>query len=129
MDVSCELSRIAKQVYLSTRNGCWVTPKLTDYGYPFDMWLKTRYHYYIQQYTPEWFFPYLFERKLQKVFDHDKYGMRPNRHYNSKRLTLSDELHGKIASGTVVVKPNIKKFKENGIIFENGSYVDCDEVS
>ena len=36
-DVSVDLSRIAKQVYLSTRRGSWVLNRITDNGVPLDI--------------------------------------------------------------------------------------------
>lgn len=42
VDVAVELSRVAKQVYLSTRRGAWLLNKIADYGLPFDMFLNSR---------------------------------------------------------------------------------------
>lgn len=72
MDVCSELSRIAHQVYMCTRRGVWIITRVVDYGEPVDMWLNKRLYYYMRQVLPRWFFPWMFERKLQQIFDHDK---------------------------------------------------------
>lgn len=41
IDVAVEQSRIAKQVYLVTRRGTWLIPKLETRGLPFDIIMNT----------------------------------------------------------------------------------------
>ncbi|KAH7684584.1 Protein FMO-2, partial [Aphelenchoides avenae] len=43
--------------------------------------------------------------------------------------TVNDELPNRLASGTIVVKPNIKSFTEKGVIFDDGTHTGpIDEV-
>jgi dimethylaniline monooxygenase (N-oxide forming) len=128
MDVCSELSRLANQVYMCTRRGVWIVTKVIDYGLPIDMWLNRRIHTYARKIIPPAIFGWLFERKIQQIFDHDKYGLRPNHSPISQHVSMSDDVHGKICSGQIQVVPNIKEFYENGIIFENGEKVEIDDV-
>ncbi|KAH7704338.1 Protein FMO-5 [Aphelenchoides avenae] len=122
VDVAVDLSRTAKQVYLSARHGAWVMNKVDDSGLPFDMDI-TRANNLLHELAPSacsWFM----ERKLQKRFDHDLYGLKPAHKVHQSACTLSDDLPGRILSGEVIVKPNIRSFTECGIDFEDDSRID-----
>lgn len=82
-------------------------------------------------------------RMCNAKMDHDIFGVRPKHAINQQHPSLSDELHGKelstykmiyvilgkITSGTVVVKGNIKQFTETSVIFEDGFELkDVDDV-
>ncbi|KAI6227381.1 Dimethylaniline monooxygenase [N-oxide-forming] [Aphelenchoides fujianensis] len=118
LDVACELGRLAKQVYLSTRRGVWVCTKVVDYGLPLDLWLNRRINFYLRKVMPDWFYPWLLERKLQQTFDHDKFGLRP------AHSTVSQHL----VSGQIVAKPNIRSFTPTGVVFEDNTKADVDAV-
>jgi hypothetical protein len=51
-------------------------------------------------------------------FDHEVYGLKPNHRIFSQHVMVNDELPNRIMSGTVIVKGNIERFTENGVIFE-----------
>lgn len=62
------------------------------------------------------------ERKLLKRFDLEMYGLMPSHHLFQQHPTMSDELPSRILSGTVAVKPNIKKFTgPRECVFEDGT--------
>ncbi|KAI6222249.1 Dimethylaniline monooxygenase [N-oxide-forming] 5 [Aphelenchoides besseyi] len=128
LDIACELGRVAKQVYLSTRRGVWVCTKVVDYGTPLDLWLNRRINTYLRLVLPSWVYPWLLERKLQKTFDHDKYGLRPAHSTVAQHVSMSDELHGNLCSGRVVAKSNIRTFTATGVVFEDDTKVDADVV-
>ncbi|CAD6187813.1 unnamed protein product [Caenorhabditis auriculariae] len=128
-DVAVELSRIAKQVYLVTRRGAWVFNRIFDYGEPVDLALSRKYLLDLQKFAPESISNWTIERKLNYRFDHERYGVRPKHRVLSAHPTVNDELPNRIACGTIRIKPNIVKFTENGIVFEDGTKVEqVDEV-
>ncbi|CAJ0935891.1 unnamed protein product, partial [Mesorhabditis belari] len=128
-DIAVELSRIAKQVYLVTRRGTWVFNRIFDYGEPFDFVVNTRFAHALRGYVPMQLATWMIEYKLQSRFDHEKYGLKPAHHVFSAHPTVNDELPNRIACGMVRVKPNMKEFKGNSIIFEDGTSVEnIDEV-
>ncbi|CAD5208045.1 unnamed protein product [Bursaphelenchus xylophilus] len=127
IDVACELSRVAKQVTISTRRGAWVVGKHIEKGYPMDMFLNTRLNAIIKYFSMD-YFNKLCEEKFTKFFDQDEYGIRPKHKLIAQHPTISDEIHNKIGSGTVVLKGDIRRFTENGVIFEDGSFTEIDEV-
>lgn len=109
--------------------------KVDDYGMPYDMDV-TRANNYLHEVTPS-LFSWLMERKLQKRFDHELYGLKPAHKFYQyvitfcfkdhwifrSACTLSDDLPGRIMSGEVIVKPNIRCFTEDGIEFDDGTQV------
>ncbi|VDM40357.1 unnamed protein product [Toxocara canis] len=128
-DVAVELSRIAKEVYLVTRRGTWVFNRIFDYGVPLDIDLNSRYKLMLKDVLPSNFSNWFMERKLQRRFDHEVYGLKPQHRVFSAHPTVNDELPNRIACGTVIIKPNIASFTENGILFEDGSHIEhVDEV-
>ncbi|CAD5205595.1 unnamed protein product [Bursaphelenchus okinawaensis] len=127
VDVACELSRIAKQVTISTRRGAWVVGKHIEKGYPMDMFLNTRMNSMIKWLSFD-YYNKLCEEKFTNFFDQDEYGLRPKHKLLAQHPTITDELHNKIGCGTVILKGDIKRFTENGVIFEDGSFTEVDEV-
>uniref|UniRef100_A0A8C0QMM0 Flavin-containing monooxygenase n=1 Tax=Chelonoidis abingdonii TaxID=106734 RepID=A0A8C0QMM0_CHEAB len=102
-DIAVEISRVAAQVFLSTRSGTWVISRISDHGFPFDMMLTTRFHNCLENFLPSALMRWL---RLKN----------PN-----LSLIVNDELPSCILSGTVVVKPNVEEFMESSAVFEDGT--------
>ena len=65
------------------------------------------------------------QNKCNKRFDHRLYGLQPRHGLLSAHPTVNDELPNRIASGTVVVKPNIDCFTgPKSLRFADGTEVD-----
>jgi dimethylaniline monooxygenase (N-oxide forming) len=128
-DISVELSRIAHQVFVATRRGTWVYNRVIEYGMPYDVVLFCRYISFLKQIIPLKILEVFVQRRLHKRFDHAKYGLKPDHGVLGAHPTVNDELPNRLASGTIVVKPNIRSFTERGVIFEdNTSVQNVDEV-
>ncbi|KAK0400086.1 hypothetical protein QR680_003348 [Steinernema hermaphroditum] len=123
-DVAVELSRLAKQVYLVTRRGTWVFNRIYDYGMPFDLSLNTRMKFILRDIVPERISEAYVIARLQKRFDHGVYGLKPKHGVFSAHPTVNDELPNRIACGTVIIKPNIKSFGKNNLIFEDNTCIE-----
>ncbi|XP_055998310.1 flavin-containing monooxygenase 5-like isoform X2 [Ostrea edulis] len=128
-DASVELSRVASQVFLSTRRGAWVFNRVGDYGCPIDMQISRRFvralmavmSIFINQSKAV-------AKKLNERFDHAKYSLQPNHSPLAQHPTVNDDLPNRIISGSVKVKPNVKKFTKTGVEFEDGTFEDDIDV-
>ncbi|OCT85450.1 flavin containing dimethylaniline monoxygenase 5 gene 1 L homeolog isoform X1 [Xenopus laevis] len=120
-DIAVELSRIAKQVFLSTRRGAWIVNRVSANGYPLDTLKTRRYVYLLNKVLPSSLINYIAENKVNQRFDHDNYGLLPTHRFNGQHPTVNDDLPNRIISGQVKIKCNVKEFKENDVVFEDGT--------
>ncbi|XP_070764428.1 flavin-containing monooxygenase 5-like [Enoplosus armatus] len=122
-DIAVELSRVTKQVYLSTRRGAWIVNRVSDNGFPRDMLFK-RVVIYLRQWLPFGLVCGMAEGKVTQRFDHSLYNLKPKHRLLSQHPTVNDELPNRILSGTVQVKPNIRRFQGSSVEFDDGSVVE-----
>ncbi|XP_037325989.2 flavin-containing monooxygenase 5-like [Pungitius pungitius] len=122
-DIAVELSRVTKQLYLSTRRGAWILNRVGDSGLPLDMQF-TRLLNYVRNLVPMSLFSGLVEKQLNKRFDHALYNLKPKHRLFSQHPTVNDEFPNRILSGTVQVKPNIRRFLGSRVEFDDGSVVE-----
>ncbi|XP_043075496.1 flavin-containing monooxygenase 5-like [Puntigrus tetrazona] len=123
-DIAVELSRMAKQVYLSTRRGSWILNRVGDKGVPFDMMFNNRGLMLFIKWLLPGFRNKLREKQLNKRFDHKLYGLQPVHRVFSQHPTVNDDLPNRILSGTVSVKPNVQEFRGSSVVFEDGTVED-----
>ncbi|XP_075856497.1 dimethylaniline monooxygenase [N-oxide-forming] 4 isoform X2 [Microcebus murinus] len=119
-DVAVELSRTAAQVLLSTRTGTWVIGRYSDGGYPFSMMITRRCYNFIAQVLPSCFLNWIGERRMNKRFNHENYGLSITKGKKSKFI-VNDELPTCILCGTVTMKTSVKEFTETSAVFEDGT--------
>uniref|UniRef100_A0A673TSH9 Flavin-containing monooxygenase n=1 Tax=Suricata suricatta TaxID=37032 RepID=A0A673TSH9_SURSU len=105
-DLAIELSHVASQVYLSTRQGAWIWNRVWDNGMPMDTALFTR-----------------FKNTLNKFYPNIL-----NQQFLRHQVTFGDDLPNHIISGRVLIKSNIREFTETSAIFEDGTEEDLDVV-
>lgn len=120
-DMSTELSRVASQVFLSTRRGSWVLNRIGDNGMPLDMASADRFKLAIKNALPPSVITSIVEGRLNARFDHSLYSLKPKHHVFSQHPMVNDEMPNRLASGTLRIKPDIKTFTENGVIFDDGT--------
>ncbi|XP_043076185.1 flavin-containing monooxygenase 5-like [Puntigrus tetrazona] len=123
-DIAVELSRMAKQVYLSTRRGSWIVNRVGNKGVPSDMVLKKRALNWFLGWMPAECSNKWREKQLNKRFDHKLYGLQPVHRIFSQHPTVNDDLPNRILSGTVSVKPNVQEFRGSSVVFEDGTVED-----
>ncbi|XP_075793144.1 dimethylaniline monooxygenase [N-oxide-forming] 4 isoform X1 [Pelodiscus sinensis] len=119
-DIAVEISRVAAQVFLSTRSGTWVISRISDHGFPLDMMLTTRFHACLEGLFPSAIMGRLKLKKFNTWFDHANYGLIPQKS-PILSLIVNDELPSCILCGAVVVKPDVEAFTESAAIFEDGT--------
>ncbi|XP_031198222.1 dimethylaniline monooxygenase [N-oxide-forming] 5-like [Mastomys coucha] len=127
-DVANEISRVAEQVFLSTRRGSWIWNRVWDHGNPMDATLFTRYNRAVQKICPRYLINRQMEKKLNARFNHANYGLLPQQRILDERTVVSDDLPNLIIIGKVKVKPNIKAFTSTSAIFEDGTEENIDVV-
>uniref|UniRef100_A0A8C0XAG5 Flavin-containing monooxygenase n=1 Tax=Castor canadensis TaxID=51338 RepID=A0A8C0XAG5_CASCN len=119
-DIAVELSRIASQVFLSTRTGSWVVSRASDGGYPSNMMSIRRWHSFQTQLLPACFLNWIQERHMNKRFNHEDYGLSITKGKKPKFI-VNDELPTCILCGTVTMKTSTKDFTETSAVFEDGT--------
>lgn len=122
-DIAVELSRVTKQLYLSTRRGAWILNRVGDNGLPLDFSFNRLFGFF-QLFAPFGFLCGVAENQLNKRFDHALYNVKPKHRVFSQHPTVNDELPNRILSGTVQVKPNIRRFNGSSVEFDDGSVVE-----
>ncbi|XP_077572499.1 flavin-containing monooxygenase 5-like [Stigmatopora nigra] len=122
-DIAVELSRVTKQLYLSTRRGAWVLNRVGDNGIPLDL-AHSRAMMLLRDLLPFSVLCSLLERRLNSRFEHSMYSLKPQHRLFSQHPTVNDELPNRILSGTVQVKPNICRFDGSTVEFDDGSVVE-----
>ena len=128
-DAIVELSMQAKVVYMSTRRGVWVRPRLGYKGYPMENYMANRAFDWALSLLPKGWGDYLFESYVNTHMDHDLYGLTPKHRVFSQHPCINDCLPNAILAGRAVVRPNVQEFTENGVIFEGDEEVtEVDEV-
>ncbi|XP_070688260.1 flavin-containing monooxygenase 5-like [Pempheris klunzingeri] len=122
-DIAVDISRVAEKVYLSTRSGAWVVSRVGQGGLPVDMLGTSRMNMMLQKLFPLWS-ARLLEKKVNNVFDHGLYGLKPKHGIFAQNAVVSDDLPARIISGRVQVKPNVKEFCGSSVVFADGSIID-----
>lgn len=104
---------------MSTRRGAWLFQRVGPDGKPFDAAYTTRTLDYANKIFPYCVSCWFMERELNKRFDHATYGLKPKHRVFSQHPTINDALPNKILSGTVILREDIQKFTESGVVFKN----------
>lgn len=126
-DIAVDVSRVAENVYLSTRSGTWVVSRVAPGGLPFDVSAVSRMGDLFATLFPSWFNKTLM-KKLNEPFDHSLYGLKPKHKFFAQIPLVNDEIPARIISGRVRIKPNIKEFSGSSVIFDDGSIIDQVDV-
>uniref|UniRef100_G3RYN9 Flavin-containing monooxygenase n=1 Tax=Gorilla gorilla gorilla TaxID=9595 RepID=G3RYN9_GORGO len=121
VDIAVELSRVAKQVFFSTRRGSWILHRVWDNGYPTDSSFFTRFNSFLQKILTTTQINNQLEKIMNSRFNHVHCGLQPQHRALSQHPTVSDDLPNHIISGKVQVKPSVKEFTETDAIFEDGT--------
>nr|XP_034979319.1 dimethylaniline monooxygenase [N-oxide-forming] 1-like isoform X1 [Zootoca vivipara]XP_034979320.1 dimethylaniline monooxygenase [N-oxide-forming] 1-like isoform X1 [Zootoca vivipara] len=118
-DIAVEATRTAKKVTLSTERGAWVISRVFDNGYPWDMVFLTRFMNIVRNILPGRFTGWLIESRVSRWFNHANYGLIPKDRRVMREPLLNDELPSCIITGKLSVRPEVKEFRENAVVFVN----------
>ncbi|XP_066117230.1 dimethylaniline monooxygenase [N-oxide-forming] 2-like isoform X1 [Saccopteryx bilineata] len=120
-DIAVELSTKAAQVFISTRQGSWVISRISKHGYPLDMVLRTRFRSMLQNVLPRRVLIWMWERQMNRWFNHEYYGLEPQNKYLIKIPAVNDDLPSRILYGAIKVKSRVVELTETSAIFEDGT--------
>ncbi|XP_041482053.1 flavin-containing monooxygenase 5-like [Lytechinus variegatus] len=123
-DAAVELSRCASQVYLSTRRGTWIIHRLAEGGMPVDILAIRR----MVDLLPDFIKNIGMKNSLQRRVNHKFLGIQPNHSPLSQHPTVNDFLPNCIMNGSIIVKPDVKRFTSTGVVFQDGTTEDLDVV-
>ncbi|NXY55757.1 FMO1 monooxygenase, partial [Callaeas wilsoni] len=120
VDIAVEASHVAAKVTISTTRGAWLLSRVFEHGYPWDMVLNTRFMSLIKTNLPRPLSWWLMNYKVNQRFNHKNYGLQPEKRYFLP--LLNDDLPSYILTGRITIKPGVKEFKDNSVVFH-----DCPE--
>lgn len=69
------------QVFLSTRRGSWITNRVGDHGYPFDVLFFSRLKHFLRKIVGDSLLNAYMESKMNQRFNHEMYGLKPKHRY------------------------------------------------
>ncbi|XP_064650304.1 flavin-containing monooxygenase 5-like [Lineus longissimus] len=124
VDIAVDTSRLSSQTFVSTRRGAWIVNRMGPWGIPADALANSRFMFSLPQQWLQW----TVEKLSNYRFDHDTYGVQPLHRALEAHPTINDELPQRIMTGSVKVKPNVKTFTEDGVIFEDGTFEQLDAI-
>ncbi|NXN34269.1 FMO1 monooxygenase, partial [Nycticryphes semicollaris] len=119
VDIAVEASRVATKVTVCTGRGAWVLSRVFDHGYPWDMVFNTRLMSLIRNSLPGPLSRGLINYRVNQWFKHENYGLQPEKRYSLP--VLNDDLPSYILTGRITIKPSVKEFKDNSVVFHNYS--------
>jgi dimethylaniline monooxygenase (N-oxide forming) len=124
VDLACDISHVAQQVYLSTRRSAYIIPRYIM-GKPTDKWVTPQNSNY----------PFPLTRLIYKLLlrlavgDQENYGVpKPEHELLSEHPTMSAELLNATSRGDIIVKANIRQLRGDQVEFEDGSVVAADAI-
>ncbi|NXU17416.1 FMO1 monooxygenase, partial [Pardalotus punctatus] len=119
VDIAVEASRVAAKVTISTTRGAWLLGRVFEHGYPWDMVLNTRLMSLIKTNLPRPLSQWLINYQVNQRFNHENYGIQPEKSCLVREPVLSDDLPSYILTGRITIKPGVKEFKDNAVVFHN----------
>lgn len=120
-DIASEAARVAKSAHLSLRRGYWILPK-TVYGTPTAELLTT--------WMPVWMQRIYISTLLKIVVgDYRDYGlMKPDHKIFEHHPTINSELLHYLKHGKIVPHPDVKRFNDQTVEFEDGKREEFDLI-
>uniref|UniRef100_A0A8C0B3K3 Flavin-containing monooxygenase n=1 Tax=Buteo japonicus TaxID=224669 RepID=A0A8C0B3K3_9AVES len=119
VDIAVEASRVAAKVTICTSRGAWVLSRVFDHGYPWDMVFNTRLMSLIRNSLPGPLSQGLINYRVNQWFNHENYGLQPEKSCLVREPVLNDDLPSYILTGRITIKPGVKEFKDSSVVFRN----------
>ncbi|CAL1263036.1 unnamed protein product [Larinioides sclopetarius] len=111
-------------VYLSVRNGAFVVDRVGINGIPYDYDMLRPYLYQLMDIFPTKFLSWCFETGYLDIqYNHNLYPVEPKQHILTKDPSVTSNFSAKLINGTVIQKPGIQHFTEDGVVFEGETEV------
>ncbi|KAJ8020091.1 Dimethylaniline monooxygenase [N-oxide-forming] 2 [Holothuria leucospilota] len=123
-DVAVHARKVAKQVYLSTRDGTWLVRRCGPRGVPHD----TVFQRLFMSWLPRWFTQVLANVFFFSNINHQELGLQSSRRYLNAPPMVNDVMQVEIMCGKILPRPGIDHFTSKGVVFKDGTSVDVDVV-
>ncbi len=124
MDIASELSQrpIAKSLHVSMRRGVYVFPKYIG-GKPVD---KATLPSWVPLKLGRWLAAQVLKRAVGRMED---YGLpTPDHKPLEAHPSVSGDFLNRLGSGDIKIKPGIKHFVSDGVVFSDGSRIQADAI-
>ncbi|NWW78123.1 FMO1 monooxygenase, partial [Climacteris rufus] len=119
VDIAVEASRVAAKVMISTTRGALLLGRVFEHGYPWDMVYNTRLMSLIRNNLPGPLSRGWINYMVNQRFNHENYGLQPEKSCLVREPVLNDDLPSYILTGRITIKPGLKEFKDNSVVFHN----------
>ncbi|NXU87051.1 FMO1 monooxygenase, partial [Xiphorhynchus elegans] len=119
VDIAVEASRVASKVTICTGRGAWLLSRVFERGYPWDMVFSTRLMSLIRNSLPGPLAWAWINYQMNQRFNHENYGLQPEKSCLVREPVLNDDLPSYILTGRITIKPGVKEFKENSVVFHD----------
>ncbi|XP_064003346.1 flavin-containing monooxygenase 1 [Pogoniulus pusillus] len=119
VDIAVEASHVAAKVTISTSRGAWLLSRVYEHGYPWDMVFNTRLMSLIRNSLPGPLSRALLNYKVNQRFNHENYGLQPEKSCLVREPVLNDDLPSHILTGRITIKAGVKEFNHNSVVFHN----------
>eukprot|EP00794_Sanderia_malayensis_P016189 gene16189-17816_t len=126
-DISAELSRHAKQLFVATKHGGYILNRIFFSGYPWD----AKFIRKLTSFVPSCIKNFLVKRWCNGVIDHANFGLEllPLSANESIIPIINDEVPSRISTGHLTVKPQIASINGNQVNFHDGTFAnDIDTI-
>ncbi|KAL4222184.1 Dimethylaniline monooxygenase [N-oxide-forming] 4 [Mactra antiquata] len=123
VDAAIDISEVAKQVYISSRNGSWIFGRLGPGGLPGDMLMLSRVGFYLLKKFPS-LLNKLAMSQCSKKLNHKLFGLNPKFSPLQSNSTVNDMLGYKLLTGEIKMKPGVKQICGHCVEFVDGSKID-----
>ncbi|MCA9519731.1 MAG: hypothetical protein KC609_02105, partial [Myxococcales bacterium] len=122
VDIACELSRVCRKTWLSTRRSAYILPKYI-FGRPTDHVISP-----VASFLPLGVSRLLAHGLLAVTTgDQRRYGVpRPEHKLFQEHPTMSPELLARVGHGDVTIEPDVERLEEGAVRFVDGSRVEAD---
>ena len=98
--------------------------RVSDNGFPLDCAHVTRFENYLARVLPSNIVNSVLERWVNRQFDHELYGLKPEHRFTAQNTTVSDDLPNRVIAGSIVVKSDIRGLNGRSVEFDDGSVAD-----
>lgn len=85
---------------------------------------SSRFIVFLRDLLPKSTIDNIAQKQLNRRFDHEAYCLQPKHSVTAAHPTINDALPNQIASGSIMIKPDIKQFTTSGVEFTDGTFVD-----
>ncbi|XP_013420766.2 dimethylaniline monooxygenase [N-oxide-forming] 5-like [Lingula anatina] len=77
---------------------------------------------------PRWLLQWSVEKMANYKFNHQRLGLNPVHRALEAFPTINEDIHLRIMNGAIRVRPNVKCFTENGVMFDDNTFESIDVV-